>query len=43
MLKEHAKMIYDPAIKDSLPDSAVENALKSLAEYSGRLILTFLK
>jgi len=39
MLKEHAKMIYEGAIKDSLPDSAVENALKSLPEYSGRLIL----
>ena len=39
MLREHAKAIYEGAIFENLPDSAVKNALKELPSYSGRLIL----
>ena len=39
MLREHARAIYEGAIRDNLPDIAVKNALKALPEYTGRLIL----
>lgn len=39
MLREHAEIIYKGAIERSLPNSAVELALKDLPEYDGRLIL----
>lgn len=39
MLREHARAIYEGAIRDNLPDIAVKNALKALPKYSGRLIL----
>ena len=39
MLREDAKVIYERAIFDNLPDTAVKNALKSLPSYNGRLIL----
>ena len=39
MLRQDAKYIYENAIKDNLPDSAVRKAIDSLPNYSGRLIL----
>ena len=39
MLRTHAQYIYENAIKDNLPDSAVKKALETLPEYSGKLIL----
>lgn len=39
MLRQDAKYIYENAIKDNLPDSAVKKAIDSLPNYSGRLIL----
>lgn len=39
MLRTHAKYIYENAIKDNLPDSAVKKALECLPEYKGKLIL----
>ena len=39
MLRQDAKYIYENAIKDNLPDSAVRKAVDSLPNYSGRLIL----
>lgn len=39
MLRKDAKYIYENAIKDNLPDSAVRKAIDSLPNYSGRLIL----
>lgn len=38
-MKEHARYIYENAIKENLPDSAVKKALENMPEYSGRLIL----
>ena len=38
-MREHAKYIYENAIKDNLPDAAVKNALEGMPKYSGRLIL----
>ena len=38
-MREHAKYIYENAIRESLPDSAVKSALENLPKYSGRLIL----
>lgn len=39
MLRSDAQYIYENAIKDNLPDSAVKKALDMLPSYSGRLIL----
>lgn len=39
MLRQDAKYIYENAIKDNLPDSAVKKAIETLPNYSGRLIL----
>lgn len=39
MLRQDAKYIYENAIKDNLPDSAVRKAIDTLPNYSGRLIL----
>ena len=39
MLRDHAKYIYENAIKENLPNSAVKKALGSMPPYSGRLVL----
>ena len=39
MFRTHAQYIYENAIKDNLPDSAVKKAIETLPNYSGRLIL----
>ena len=39
MFRTDAQHIYENAIKDNLPDSAVKKALETLPEYSGKLIL----
>lgn len=39
MLRKDAQYIYENAIKDNLPDSAVIKALETLPKYSGKLIL----
>jgi hydroxypyruvate reductase len=39
MLRKDAQYIYENAIKDNLPDSAVIKALETLPKYSGNLIL----
>ena len=38
-MREHARYIYENAIRDNLPDSAVKRALENMPKYSGRLIL----
>ena len=38
-MREHARYIYENAINDNLPDSAVKKALENMIAYSGRLIL----
>ncbi len=39
MLRKDAQYIYENAIKDNLPDSAVIKALETLPKYNGKLIL----
>ena len=39
MLRKDAQYIYENAIKDNLPDSAVKKAIETMPKYSGRLIL----
>ena len=39
MLRQDAKYIYENAIKDNLPDSAVKKAIDTLPSYNGKLIL----
>lgn len=39
MPKDDARVIYDKALKDALPDQAVRQALKDLPEPKGRLLL----
>ena len=38
-MREHARYIYENAIRDNLPDNAVKKALGNMPNYSGRLIL----
>ncbi|MBO5357439.1 MAG: glycerate kinase [Clostridia bacterium] len=38
-MRNHAKYIYENAIRENLPDSAVKKALENMPSYSGRLIL----
>ncbi len=38
-MRKNAKYIYENAIRENLPDSAVKKALENMPEYSGRLIL----
>ena len=39
MFRTEAKYIYENAIKDNLPDSAVKKAIETLPSYNGKLIL----
>ena len=39
ILREHARLIYEGAIYESLPNSAVKKAILEMPSYNGRLVL----